>query len=207
MTNSDAGGEVMSELLRAISAEYDWPDFRPLHRTTAPIDASRLLGFAGDYRGDRGWAVTVTHESGRLFVLAPPFGSARVELLHAGGGDFFTQTAPLTFRFADDKQSVGKVDLDLDQALGVRLTHDCLLGLISSRCSVTLQESVRRLPVAGRMPASRLIDRRTAEARRGQVRHGRPRCSNRTARHPLLGGLCATGAHNAQTPRRQPIGS
>jgi CubicO group peptidase (beta-lactamase class C family) len=27
MTNSDAGGEVMAELLRAISAEYDWPDF------------------------------------------------------------------------------------------------------------------------------------------------------------------------------------
>ena len=106
MTNSDAGGEVISELLRAISADYDWPDFRPVHRTTAPIDASTLPGFAGDYRGDRGWAVTVTHESGRLFVLAPPFGSAPVELLHAGGGDFFTQTAPLTFRFADDKQSL-----------------------------------------------------------------------------------------------------
>jgi hypothetical protein len=106
MTNSDAGGEVMSELLRAISAEYDWPDFRPAQRTTAPIDASTFPGFTGDYRGDRGWAVTVTHESGRLFVLALPFGSARVELLHAGGGDFFTQTAPLTFRFADDKQSL-----------------------------------------------------------------------------------------------------
>ena len=106
MTNADAGGEVMSELLRAVSAEYDWPDFRPVQRTTAPVDASTLPGFAGDYRGDRGWAVTVTHESGRLFVLAAPFGSARVELLHAGGGDFFTQTAPLIFRFADDRQSL-----------------------------------------------------------------------------------------------------
>jgi CubicO group peptidase (beta-lactamase class C family) len=106
MTNSDAGGEVMSELLRAISAEYDWPDFRPVQRTTAPIDESTLHGLAGDYRGDRGWAVTVTLAGGRLFVLGPPFGSARVELLHAGGGDFFTQTAPLTFRFADDKQSL-----------------------------------------------------------------------------------------------------
>jgi CubicO group peptidase (beta-lactamase class C family) len=106
MTNSDAGGEVMSELLRAISAEYDWPDFRPIERTTAPLDASRLPGFAGDYRGARGWAVTVTHENGRLFILAPPFGSVRVELLHAGGGDFFTQVAPLIFRFAEDTQSL-----------------------------------------------------------------------------------------------------
>jgi CubicO group peptidase (beta-lactamase class C family) len=106
MTNSDSGGELMAELLRAIGAEYDWPDFRPVHRTAAPIDASRLAGFAGDYRGERGWAVTVTHESGRLFVLAPQFGSARVELLHAEDGEFFTQTAPLTFRFADDKASL-----------------------------------------------------------------------------------------------------
>jgi CubicO group peptidase (beta-lactamase class C family) len=106
MTNSDAGGEVMSELLRAISAEYGWPDFTPIQRTTAPIDVSRLPGFAGDYRGDRGWAVTVTHESGRLFILAPPFGAARVELLHAGAGDFFTQAAPLLFHFADDQQSL-----------------------------------------------------------------------------------------------------
>ena len=106
MTNSDAGGEVMSELLRAISAEYDWPDFRPVQRTTAPIDGSTLHGLAGDYRGERGWAVTITLAGGRLFVQAPPLGSARVELLHAGGGDFFTQTAPLTFRFADDKRSL-----------------------------------------------------------------------------------------------------
>jgi hypothetical protein len=96
----------MAELLRAISAEYDWPDFRPVQRTTAPIDVSTLPALAGDYRGDREWSATVTHEGGRLFVLAPPFGPARVELLHAGGGDFFTQTAPLTFRFADDKQSL-----------------------------------------------------------------------------------------------------
>jgi hypothetical protein len=106
MTNSDAGGELLSELLRAISVEYDWPDFRPIQRTTAPVDASSLPGLAGDYRGDRGWAVTIIHERGRLSILAPMFGSAPVELLHAGGGEFFAQTAPLTFRFADDKQSL-----------------------------------------------------------------------------------------------------
>jgi hypothetical protein len=70
------------------------------------MDAARLPGFAGDYRGDRGWAVSVTHEGGRLFVLAQPFGSARVELLHAGGGEFFTQAAALTFRFGEDNQSL-----------------------------------------------------------------------------------------------------
>ena len=106
MTNSDAGAEVIAELLRAISAEYDWPDFKPVQRTTAPVDASIFPSLAGDYRGDRGWAVTVSQEGGRLFVLAAPFGATRVELHHMEGGAFFTEAAPLMFRFADDRQSL-----------------------------------------------------------------------------------------------------
>jgi hypothetical protein len=71
MTNSDAGVQVISELLRAISAEYEWPDFKPLQKAPAPIKAPMLAGFAGASRGTRGWAPAVTHENGRLFVLAP----------------------------------------------------------------------------------------------------------------------------------------
>jgi hypothetical protein len=60
-----AGGELISELLRAISAECGWLDFKPLQPTTAPIEALALPALAGHYRGDRGSAVTVTYESGR----------------------------------------------------------------------------------------------------------------------------------------------
>jgi hypothetical protein len=42
--------EVVSELLRAISAEYDWPDFKPRQRATASLDASNLPGFQAALR-------------------------------------------------------------------------------------------------------------------------------------------------------------
>jgi len=106
MTNSDAGGDVIVELLRAISAEYDWPDFKVTKRTTTAIDPATLAAFAAVYRGERGETATVTHENGRLFMLAQPLGPARVELQPAGGSEFFVLTAPLTVRFADDKGSV-----------------------------------------------------------------------------------------------------
>lgn len=106
MTNSDAGGDVMVELLRAISAEYDWPDFKVTQRTPGKIDPAALPAFAAVYRGERGETATVTHENGRLYILAQPLGPTRVELHPAGGSEFFVLTAPLTVRFADDRSSV-----------------------------------------------------------------------------------------------------
>jgi CubicO group peptidase (beta-lactamase class C family) len=106
MTNSDAGGDVLVELLRAISAEYDWPDFKVTTRTTATVDPTTLPAFAAEYRGERGETATVTHENGRLFLRAQPLGPARVELQPAGGNEFFVLTAPLTVHFGDDKGSV-----------------------------------------------------------------------------------------------------
>jgi len=106
MTNSDAGGDVMSELVRAIAAEYDWPDFKQVERTTATIDASTLAAFAAVYRGERGESATVTHENGRLFIVAQPLGPARVELQPSSATEFFVLTSPLTVRFGDDKATL-----------------------------------------------------------------------------------------------------
>ena len=106
MTNSDAGGEVMSELVRAIAAEYDWPDFKPVQRTRATIDPSALPALAAVYQGERSLTATVTHENGRLFIQAPPLGSNPVELHPLNPSEFFVLTAALTIRFADDRASL-----------------------------------------------------------------------------------------------------
>ncbi len=106
MTNSDAGGDVMSELVRAIAAEYGWPDFKQVERTKATIDTSTFESFAAVYRGERGETATVTHENGRLFILAQPLGPARVELQPSSATEFFVLTSPLTVRFGDDKGSL-----------------------------------------------------------------------------------------------------
>ena len=106
MTNSDSGGDVAVELMRAISAEYDWPDFKPTRRERTTIDPATLSSYAAAYRGERGETATVTHEDGRLYVLAQPLGPVRVELQPSAPGEFFVLTAPVTVRFGDDKQSL-----------------------------------------------------------------------------------------------------
>jgi CubicO group peptidase (beta-lactamase class C family) len=106
MTNSDAGGEVMSELVRAIAAEYGWPDFKQVERTRASIDPSALPALAAVYQGERNMSATVTHENGRLFIQTPPLGLNPVELHPLNSSEFFVLTAALTFRFADDRESL-----------------------------------------------------------------------------------------------------
>jgi len=106
MTNSDAGGELMQEVLRAIAVEYDWPDFKPVERTLAKIDVSMLAAYAGSYRGQGGETATVTHDGGRLFMQAAPLGPKPVEIHPESTTDFFAMTSPLVVRFAADGESM-----------------------------------------------------------------------------------------------------
>jgi CubicO group peptidase (beta-lactamase class C family) len=106
MTNSDAGGDVMAELLRAVSAEYDWPDFKVVERTLGKVDPSTLAAYTGTYRGERGETATITHDNGRLFMQAAPLGPKPVEIHPASATDFFVLVSPLSVRFAEDKESV-----------------------------------------------------------------------------------------------------
>ena len=106
MTNSDAGGDLMAEVVRAVSAEYEWPDFKPVQRTKTTIDTSTLPAFAAVYQGERNLTATVTHENGRLFIQTPPLGGSRVELHPSSPSEFFVLTAALTIRFADDRESL-----------------------------------------------------------------------------------------------------
>ena len=106
MTNSDAGSELMAEVMRAVSAEYEWPDFKQVQRTRVTIDPATLPALAAVYQGERGLTATVTHDNGRLFIQAPPLGPAPVELHPSSPTEFFVVTAALTVRFADDRESL-----------------------------------------------------------------------------------------------------
>ena len=106
MTNADAGSELIQEVLRAIAAEYGWPDFKPVERTLAKIDVSVLPAYAGSYRGDGGLAATVTHDGGRLFMQAAPLGPKPVEIHPESATDFFVMANPLVVRFTPDGESM-----------------------------------------------------------------------------------------------------
>lgn len=50
MTNGDNGSALITEIERAIAAEYDWPDFRPVARKPTAIHPEVLAGYVGTYR-------------------------------------------------------------------------------------------------------------------------------------------------------------
>jgi len=80
MTNSDAGGNVIREVLTTLAAGYGWPAFKPMEKSVAVLPAAALAEITGRYRlPDDADTVVVTLEGGRLFLQHPAFG--KVELL------------------------------------------------------------------------------------------------------------------------------
>jgi CubicO group peptidase (beta-lactamase class C family) len=80
MTNADGGSRLISEIQRAIAAEYDWPDSRPVQRKPVPVEDKVLAGHAGQYRStpEGGPTVNVRVEQG---ALAVDVGGQRMNLL------------------------------------------------------------------------------------------------------------------------------
>lgn len=50
MANSD-NSEIMSEILRSMSKQYSWPEFKPKTMKPADVDALTLLNYVGTYKG------------------------------------------------------------------------------------------------------------------------------------------------------------
>jgi CubicO group peptidase (beta-lactamase class C family) len=49
MTNGDRGPALADEILRSISAEYGWPDYRSVERTVAHVEPDILRSYVGRY--------------------------------------------------------------------------------------------------------------------------------------------------------------
>ncbi|HEU0299658.1 MAG TPA: serine hydrolase domain-containing protein [Longimicrobium sp.] len=81
MTNSDAGGVLLQELLRAVSHEYGWPRFHPLEKTAAAMDPAALRDLPGRYQGlleGEPFFYTVEARDGALSILASNWPAPRV---------------------------------------------------------------------------------------------------------------------------------
>lgn len=104
MTNSDNGYNLDDEILRAVSKEYGWPDFKPKERALARIDPALLLGYSGIYeRADIGNQI-VTTKNGRLYLQSAPLGPEPEELFPESNTDFFILSGDVTFSFQKDEQ-------------------------------------------------------------------------------------------------------
>ncbi|MES2323300.1 MAG: serine hydrolase domain-containing protein [Pseudomonadota bacterium] len=108
MSNGDNGQALNSDILRAISAQYGWTDFRVTYKALAKVDPAVFASYAGNY-AVRNTTIVVTREGTRLFVKAAPLGPDRHELLPTSATSYFTLTDRAEFSF--EKAAGGKFDL------------------------------------------------------------------------------------------------
>jgi len=100
MTNSDAGTELMREVVRAVGAAYAWDDFERAPAKVVKLAPEQLIGYAGRYRFDEGSALTVSVRGARLegrLTLRPPF-----ELIPVEANTFVRRDAEMRFVFGTE---------------------------------------------------------------------------------------------------------
>ena len=102
MTNSEAGGALATEIIRAVAREYRWPGLGPITRTLGTADPATYKDFAGRYEiGIRSPPVvlTVEVEGDRLFAAT---GGPRTELLPENATTFFSADTDVRVQFVRD---------------------------------------------------------------------------------------------------------
>ncbi len=108
MSNGDNGDVLNGDILRAISAQYGWTNYRVTMKTLAAVKPAVYASYVGTYDVE-GSPVVVSQEGERLFVKAPPLGPDRHELLPETSTTFFTLTERAQFGF--EQARGGKFDL------------------------------------------------------------------------------------------------
>src|SRR5205823_344031 len=110
MTNSDSGGGLATEYLRAVGKEYSWSDFQPTERTVGKADPALFPAYTGTYEITGMGKLTISTKEGKLFILADPLGPDPQELLPESHTQFFVLSGEVTFTFEkDEKGAVSKV--------------------------------------------------------------------------------------------------
>jgi CubicO group peptidase (beta-lactamase class C family) len=107
MTNGDLGGDLIGEILRSLSTEYEWPAYRPSERTAVSIPAQQLAALAGVYQFAPADRLTVSAEDGGLFVepvYIHPTGKGRCEFFAESKATFFSTQTDAMLIFSRDSR-------------------------------------------------------------------------------------------------------
>ena len=101
MTNATGGEWIKHQILRAIAAEYDWPDFQPLEIEVAQLTTEALEAVSGRYlyRDRTEWLVR--YEDGR--ILLEREGRSPVELFPISEDVFIEITFGFRYSFERDQ--------------------------------------------------------------------------------------------------------
>ena len=105
MTNSDNGGQIGDEIMRAIAVEYGWPDWRPTLRTSVSVDPKILAQYIGTYALAPNFDLAVTLEGSQLITQAT--GQEKIPLFAESDSKFFPVVIDAEIDFVRDAN--GKV--------------------------------------------------------------------------------------------------
>jgi CubicO group peptidase (beta-lactamase class C family) len=72
MTNGDQGPDLAAQIMRAIAAEYGWPDYRPASHSAIAVDPVILARYAGAYALTPDFDLVFKVENGRLVAYPYP---------------------------------------------------------------------------------------------------------------------------------------
>jgi CubicO group peptidase (beta-lactamase class C family) len=110
MTNGDNGGQLGDEIMHAIAAEYQWPDWRPTVRTAIQVDPKTLATYVGTYQLAPNFDLVVTVENGLLIAQAT--GQSSFKVYAETETKFFPLDFPAELEFVkDDKGNVNAMVL------------------------------------------------------------------------------------------------
>ncbi len=96
LTNSDNGGPLISEILRALAREYDWPDYRVVEKTAIPLSSSAVSSFSGRYEREN-TPVLVFRLDDHFYLRIGD--RPRLELFPQSDHEFFTLDSPDLWSF------------------------------------------------------------------------------------------------------------
>ncbi|MFN2399369.1 MAG: serine hydrolase domain-containing protein [Gemmatimonadaceae bacterium] len=100
MTNSDAGSPLLSEIVRAIAEEYDWPTPRTVEKTVADVSPEKLTPLAGRYVLEEApnIFIAITVEGERVF--ADVIGQVKTEIYPESETTYFSVDQDFDFVFS-----------------------------------------------------------------------------------------------------------
>ena len=102
MTNSDSGGELISEIMFAIAHEYGWQDYAPKERSQVKVDPAILRSYIGNYQLAPHFFLKVTMEGDQLVTQAT--GQPKFLILPESDHDFFAKEFDAQLTFVPDSQ-------------------------------------------------------------------------------------------------------
>jgi CubicO group peptidase (beta-lactamase class C family) len=101
MTNSDNGGDLITEMMRSIDRAYGWNHFKTEKKKRVNLPQKQLAAYAGKYRMNPQVEVKVELEGDHLTIL-PSWGGVETEFYPASDSIFFDLEKDWTVHFKMD---------------------------------------------------------------------------------------------------------